>query len=73
MLGKQAALAAKKIEPALPVRTVRGLLLLRGTSLAEWSRGRGWPDAFVHQAITGKRRGPTARKILSEIRDELGL
>lgn len=73
MTENQTQQGKRKIEAALPIKTVRGLLLLRGASLKAWSDAHGYSDGAVHHAIRGKRRGPKARQIVRELRDELGL
>jgi hypothetical protein len=53
--------------------TVVGLMRLRQTTLADWSRKNGFGRPFVNMAMTGQRRGPKARRIVRMLRDELGL
>ena len=59
--------------PALNVNTVRGLLILRGSSVRAWSDRKGYRDAYVHLAIRGLRKGPKARRIVQELKEELGI
>jgi len=54
-------------------RMVRGLLLFRGMTLADWCRARGEHPGTVHHALTGRRRGPKARRIVEELKRELGI
>jgi len=54
-------------------RYLRGLLLFKGLTLADWCRSRGEHPGTVHHALTGKRRGPKARRIVAELKEELGL
>lgn len=63
----------KKAPDRARLAVVRGNLILRGTTLAHWSRARGEDPASVYNAIAGLRNGPKARRILAEILGELGL
>lgn len=64
---------AQEKKPAVPVKTVRGLLLLRGETLSDWARRRGYRSQYVQLALRGMRHGPKARRIREEITRELGL
>ena len=57
----------------MPMNTVRGLLMLRGETLTAWSRRRGYLPQYVQLSCRGKRHGAKARRIRTEIREELGL
>ncbi|NQT91330.1 MAG: hypothetical protein HQ559_01115 [Lentisphaerae bacterium] len=61
------------MQAVLPLKTVRGLLLLRGYTLQDWSEEHGYSNAFVHMSLTGKKRGPKALRIVDELRTELGI
>jgi hypothetical protein len=57
----------------MDVLQVRGLLIARGLSLARWSRANGFHHAYVHMSVRGVRRGPVARAIVKQLKQELGL
>ena len=63
----------KTDSPGIPLSEIRGTLVFRGTSLAAWARRRGVHPATMHNAITGKRTGPTSRRLAAELLKELGL
>lgn len=60
-------------QPALPLNTVRGLLAFRGETIASWARRHGYSDAYVHLSMRGLRRGPKARRIVAELKADLGV
>jgi len=61
-------------DPVLDVRQVRGVLIMQGTSLAAWARAHGNANCgFIHQAISGRRRGPRAIRLLTQLRRDTGL
>ena len=60
--------------PVLDVREVRVALIRRGSSLRAWARSRGHVNSgFVHLVIAGRRHGPTATRLLTELREDTGL
>lgn len=54
-------------------RDLRGLLLFRGLTLADWCRQHGEYPGTVHHALTGRRRGPKSKRIVMQLREELGI
>ncbi len=55
------------------VAAVRGSLILNGTTLADWARAHGYHFGVTHNAVSGRRNGPKARRIRAELLEELGL
>lgn len=48
-------------------------MILRGSTLNQWSKEHGFGSDYAHRALIGTRRGPKARRIVQMIRKELGL
>jgi len=46
---------------------VRARLLEQGLSLRGWARQRGYSARSVYAALSGERRGPKSRAIVSEL------
>jgi len=65
--------AQKKTSADLKLNEVRGLLILGGTPLHHRALAKGYCSATVHLAVCGKRRGPLSRRIVRELKEELGL
>jgi len=57
----------------LDVFSVRVALLQRRQSMGSWAKSHGILRATMHNALTGRRRGPHSRSIVKTIRRELGL
>ena len=54
-------------------RHVRAEFVRRGSSLAAWSRARGYSAQLVGMALSGQRKGPLSRRICREIAAETGI
>ncbi len=65
----------RKRESAAPLctREIRAAFVLRGTSLSSWAANNGYSPQLVFMAISGRRRGEMSRRIVSELKEELGL
>ena len=46
---------------------LRGKLISKGITLAEWAKRRSYPLNTVYNAANGKRRGKKARRILRQL------
>jgi len=73
MKDKLSTLAEKKGACPIPRYVLRGMLIQRGTTLAEWARQRGVRDSTVHNALVGRRTGAKSRRLVAELLEELGL
>jgi hypothetical protein len=70
---KNTSIQSQKKAPPLNWFAVRGHFVARGESAARWARRHGYIPAYVHLSATGLRAGPKARRIVSQLKAELGL
>jgi hypothetical protein len=55
------------VQTEIGMNEVKAAFVLRGTSLNRWSKERQIDPSHVQKAVTGKRRGPVARKLLEQV------
>jgi hypothetical protein len=48
-------------------RRVRAALLLQGVTLKDWCAANGVSRQYAYQCMTGRRRGPTARRLVIQL------
>lgn len=63
----------QKKAPPLDILEVRSRLVLRGLSLRAWAIRNGYWSQVVDHAVRGKRSGPKARRIVRQLKEDLGL
>lgn len=47
--------------------------MLRGDTIESWSRRKGYTSALVRMSIRGLRAGVISRRIVADLKAELGL
>lgn len=73
MISTASGREQKKPGAPLAVNEVRAAFVRRHTSMHAWARRRGYWPAYVDMAVRGRRGGPKARRIVAELKRELGL
>lgn len=68
------ATPARVAGPAVDLREVRIALIRNGSSLSAWAKSHGYRNCgYMHQIISGKRRGRVSLRLLSELKKDTGL
>jgi hypothetical protein len=55
------------VQHEIIMNEIKAAFVLRGTTLRRWARSHHIDPSHVQKAVTGKRRGPVARKILEQV------
>lgn len=55
------------------LKTVRGMCLIRGTTLTHWLRDQGYSTDTAFNALQGRRHGPVSIKIREAVFSEFGV
>ena len=64
--------AKKETTAPLSIREVRAAFVFRGSSLSGWARKNGYSAELASMAVRGLRSGPLSRRIVAEVKRELG-
>lgn len=53
----------------IDARRLRAALILKGETISSWAKSRGVSEAWIRQCLTGKRKGPSANRILMDLQE----
>jgi hypothetical protein len=49
------------------IRRIRGICFMNGTTFSKWLTSKGFNPPTAFNALHGRRKGPTATRILEEV------